>query len=59
VLGIGSVGRDEDFFQIGGDSLLTLTLLRRLRERGIDLLAADIFERPTVAALAARCQQTA
>jgi amino acid adenylation domain-containing protein len=59
VLGIGAVGRDEDFFQIGGDSLLTLTLLRQLRERGIDLLAADVFERPTVAALATRCQQTA
>jgi aryl carrier-like protein len=55
VLDIGPVGRSEDFFSIGGDSLLVLRVVRRLRERRLPVAAADIFECPTVATLAQRC----
>ena len=54
------VGRDEDFFQLGGDSLLVARLVGRLREaeptaRGIEWehLLRQMLQRPTVAALAA------
>ncbi|WP_190138719.1 non-ribosomal peptide synthetase [Streptomyces longispororuber] len=52
VLGIDEVGVDDDFFVIGGDSIQSIQVVSRLRERGIHLSAQDVFERRTVAALA-------
>ncbi|WP_210589236.1 non-ribosomal peptide synthetase [Streptomyces sp. GESEQ-35] len=46
------VGVDDDFFVIGGDSIQSIQVVSRLRERGIHLSAGDVFERRTVAALA-------
>ncbi|WP_369639951.1 amino acid adenylation domain-containing protein, partial [Nocardia sp. JMUB6875] len=50
----GRVGRDDDFFEIGGNSLLATRLAGRLRV-ALDLRvpALLVFEHPTVAALAA------
>ncbi|HJP72733.1 MAG TPA: amino acid adenylation domain-containing protein [Pseudonocardiaceae bacterium] len=53
LLGIGTVGARDGFFDLGGDSLLVLRLLARVRARfGVLLSAREVFDGPTVAALA-------
>jgi acyl-coenzyme A synthetase/AMP-(fatty) acid ligase/thioesterase domain-containing protein/acyl carrier protein len=47
------IGRDADFFDLGGDSLMTLNLMFELEEAlGVELPVTMIYEAPTVAALA-------
>ena len=53
LLEIGRVGRDDNFFEIGGHSLLVLPLRDRLQTLfGRPLSPADIFRYPSVAAQA-------
>ncbi|KAA8885014.1 amino acid adenylation domain-containing protein [Nocardia colli] len=53
VLGLDTVGVDESFFALGGDSIVSIQLVSRAKAAGIGLSARDVFERKTVAALAA------
>nr|WP_246372157.1 non-ribosomal peptide synthetase [Gordonia humi] len=53
VLGTERIGRDDNFFDIGGDSLLATTLATRLRGTGHRLTVPDVFAAPTPAELAA------
>lgn len=53
-LGIAEVTRDEDFFALGGTSVLALSVVRSLRARGLQLPISDLFTYPTVGELAAR-----
>jgi amino acid adenylation domain-containing protein len=54
VLGCDDVGPDDDFFAMGGHSLLTLKVVFRLRRMfGIELPARTLFDKRTLAALAA------
>ncbi|MET9926553.1 MULTISPECIES: amino acid adenylation domain-containing protein [unclassified Streptomyces] len=53
VLRIDEVGVDQDFFQLGGDSILAISLLSALREAGLHVTARQIFTHTTVGALAA------
>ncbi|MFC0863838.1 amino acid adenylation domain-containing protein [Sphaerimonospora cavernae] len=53
VLEVGSVGREDGFFELGGDSLLAMRLATRARERGIRLSADDLFEFDVLHELAA------
>ncbi len=46
--------RDANFFDIGGDSLMTLAVYAKAKERGIVFEPTDIFSHPTVAELARR-----
>ena len=54
VLGLDEVGRDDHFFELGGNSLLVLRALARLGGEAAGLDAAGFFSLPTPAALAAR-----
>ena len=42
----GRVGRESDFFALGGDSIRALTVLSRLRQRGWSLPLKAIFAHP-------------
>ncbi|WP_083744971.1 non-ribosomal peptide synthetase [Nocardia donostiensis] len=53
VLGLDSVGVDESFFALGGDSIVSIQLVSRAKAAGLGFGARDVFERKTVAALAA------
>ncbi|MEU9096723.1 non-ribosomal peptide synthase/polyketide synthase [Streptomyces sp. NPDC048361] len=54
VLGVEPPGVDDDFFTLGGDSILSIRLAARLSEAfAADLTPRDVFTRPTPAALAA------
>lgn len=53
VLGVPEVGVDDNFFSLGGDSILSLQLVARARRAGLELTTRDIFRRQTVAGLAA------
>jgi amino acid adenylation domain-containing protein/non-ribosomal peptide synthase protein (TIGR01720 family) len=47
------VGRHDNFFALGGDSILSLQIVSRARAAGIDIAPRQIFAHQTVATLAA------
>jgi phthiocerol/phenolphthiocerol synthesis type-I polyketide synthase E len=55
LLGVEPVGRHDDFFELGGHSLLATRVLTRVQESlGVVLQLRDVFDAPTVMALARR-----
>jgi amino acid adenylation domain-containing protein/non-ribosomal peptide synthase protein (TIGR01720 family) len=52
VLGLDRVGVEDNFFQLGGDSILTVQVVARAREAGCQLTLRQIFTHQTVAGLA-------
>jgi amino acid adenylation domain-containing protein len=52
VLGVDSVGVHDNFFTIGGDSILALVARSRAEKRGIAFDVEELFARPTIALLA-------
>ena len=54
VLATDAVGPDDNFFDLGGNSLLLIRLAARLQEEmGVTVTAVELFRFPTVRALAA------
>jgi amino acid adenylation domain-containing protein len=52
LLGIDPVGVHDNFFDLGGNSLMAIRVIARLKsELGVDVSEVSIFEGPTVAAL--------
>ncbi|PZX36282.1 non-ribosomal peptide synthase protein (TIGR01720 family)/amino acid adenylation domain-containing protein, partial [Nonlabens dokdonensis] len=51
VLGIGRVGVTDDFFRIGGDSILSIQVSSRIRQLGFSCNVRDIFESKTISKL--------
>jgi acyl-coenzyme A synthetase/AMP-(fatty) acid ligase/thioesterase domain-containing protein len=56
VLGIRDIGADDDFFELGGDSLAVEEVLAELQKLGPDLPTATFISSPTVAGLAAAAE---
>ncbi|MFF2022992.1 amino acid adenylation domain-containing protein [Streptomyces sp. NPDC058171] len=54
VLGTEEIGVDQDYYSLGGDSILMLRIQAEARRAGIRFTLADLVRNPTVAALAAR-----
>ncbi|PHM53531.1 non-ribosomal peptide synthetase [Xenorhabdus hominickii] len=59
VLGLERISIHDNFFRIGGDSIVSIQLVSKLRQAGFSLQVKTIFEAPTVAQLAPLLMQTA
>lgn len=60
VLSIERVGVKDSFFELGGDSILSIQVVARARESGLEITPKDLFEHQTISelALAVRPPQT-
>ncbi|UJB44383.1 non-ribosomal peptide synthetase [Streptomyces sp. A1-5] len=59
VLGLEAVGVEDNFFDLGGDSILSIQVVSRARAAGLSIAPKDIFDQQTVRALAERIAETA
>ena len=53
VLGLAGVGIDDDFFHLGGDSILSIQLVSRIRKEGLVITPRDVFTHRRPEAIAA------
>ncbi|HEY6248404.1 MAG TPA: amino acid adenylation domain-containing protein [Candidatus Angelobacter sp.] len=53
VLKLERVGRRDNFFELGGHSLQAVTVIERMRRKGLQIDVRALFAAPTVAGLAA------
>ena len=53
MLGLDRVGIDDNFFALGGDSIMSIQLVSRARKAGLVITPRAVFQHQTVAALAA------
>ena len=53
VLGVAAVGPDDDFFALGGDSIVSIHLVRRARGEGLAITPRSVFQMRTPARVAA------
>nr|WP_237330481.1 non-ribosomal peptide synthetase [Streptomyces sp. BA2] len=56
VLGLERVGVEDSFFELGGDSIMSMQLAARARRADLLFKAQDVFEHETPAGLAAACR---
>ncbi|SDK75250.1 AMP-binding enzyme C-terminal domain-containing protein [Actinopolyspora mzabensis] len=52
-LGLDHVGANQNFFEIGGDSIKGIQIISLANAQGLEITPADLFQQPTIAALAA------
>ncbi|SHF27262.1 non-ribosomal peptide synthetase [Streptoalloteichus hindustanus] len=52
LLGLARVGVDDDFFELGGDSIVSIQLVSRARAAGLAISPRDVFQRRSVRELA-------
>jgi amino acid adenylation domain-containing protein/non-ribosomal peptide synthase protein (TIGR01720 family) len=56
VMGLEQVGIHDNFFNLGGDSIISIQVVSRVKQAGIDLTPKDLFRHQTVAKLAGLAQ---
>ncbi|WP_234425521.1 non-ribosomal peptide synthetase, partial [Streptomyces kebangsaanensis] len=59
VLRVERVGARDNFFALGGDSILSIQIVSRARRAGLALTTKDVFRHQTVAELALRVTEAA
>ncbi|HPL28580.1 MAG TPA: amino acid adenylation domain-containing protein, partial [Anaerolineae bacterium] len=52
VLGVPRVGIHDDFFALGGESILSIQVVARANQAGLPITPRQLFQHPTVAGLA-------
>ncbi len=52
LLGVDRVSVHDDYFALGGDSILSIRMVSRARQQGLAIQTAQVADHPTVAALA-------
>ncbi len=52
LLGLQEVGVDDDFFELGGDSILAIQMISRAADAGLIITVKQLFQYPTIAGLA-------
>lgn len=52
VLRLNAIGPDDNYFELGGDSILSLQIIARANQAGLNLTPRQIFQNPTVRRLA-------
>ncbi|MFD7711537.1 amino acid adenylation domain-containing protein, partial [Streptomyces sp. NPDC059786] len=58
ILRVDRVGVDDNFFALGGDSILSIQVVSQARQAGLTVTSRDVYQYQTVAALA-RCADAA
>jgi amino acid adenylation domain-containing protein/non-ribosomal peptide synthase protein (TIGR01720 family) len=58
ILEVDEIGVHDDFFESGGDSILSLRVIAFAKQAGLNLKPRQIFEHPTIAGLAALGEDT-
>ncbi|MCS7475571.1 non-ribosomal peptide synthase/polyketide synthase [Umezawaea endophytica] len=59
VLGVDRVGRHDNFFDLGGDSIRSIQILGRVRDAGFSVGLQEFLDAPTLADLAATAAPSA
>ena len=59
VLGVARVGVDDNFFALGGDSIRSIQVRSEAARRDVHLTTQQLFQHPTVRALARELRRTA
>ncbi|QWU16643.1 non-ribosomal peptide synthase domain TIGR01720/amino acid adenylation domain-containing protein [Paenibacillus sophorae] len=59
LLGVHRVGREDDFFKLGGDSIAVIQMISRLRKRGYQLEPKLVYLNKTIAQLTRKIVKTA
>ena len=60
LLGVSSVGPDDDFFDLGGHSLIAIRMMSRIQKAmGVRLQLAELFDAPTITAIAGLIRELA
>jgi len=52
VLGVERVGVEDNFFALGGDSIISLQIVSKAAQAGLKITPREVFQHPTVAELA-------
>ncbi|MEU6578108.1 amino acid adenylation domain-containing protein [Streptomyces sp. NPDC046805] len=55
-LGIEQIGIHDNYFELGGDSILTIQIVAQARKAGLQFSPKDVFQHPTIAELATIAQ---
>ncbi|NET02965.1 MAG: amino acid adenylation domain-containing protein, partial [Sphaerospermopsis sp. SIO1G1] len=53
VLGIEKIGINDNFFTLGGDSILSIQIIAKAKQQGIEITIKQLFANPTIAELGA------
>ncbi|MBL0696563.1 non-ribosomal peptide synthase/polyketide synthase, partial [Comamonas sp. JC664] len=59
VLGVKQVGIDDNYFDLGGDSMRSIQVIAKLREAGLELPMMALLQHPTIRELSTELKSTA